>query len=97
MTFYLIKLQHHHITEEFGTVDCNDPYDHYIGSVDEKTNLRYMIVNRDRLNNLTEEYIQDDPFNYESIEIMYEFYYDHEIVRFVECMANTNLDELIRR
>lgn len=86
MSYYLVRLQHHHVTEEFGTVDCNDPYDHYIGDTVERTNLRYTIVNEKGLEDLTEMYIPEDPFDYETIIVMCEFYYEHEMWRFLKCM-----------
>lgn len=86
MVYYLVRLQHHHITEEFGTLSCDDPYDHYIGDTVERTNLRYTVVNEKGLENLTDMYIPEDPFNFDSITIMCEFYYEHEVKRFIQCM-----------
>jgi len=84
--YYLVRLQHHHVTEEFGTFDCNDPYDHYIGDTVERTNLRYTIVNDNALKDLLDMYIPDDPFDYESVTVMCEFPYEHEVRRFMKCM-----------
>jgi hypothetical protein len=88
MVYYLVRLQHHCITEDFGTVDDSDPYDHYLGDTDERTNLRFMVVNDKELEELLDAYIPDDPYNYESINVMCEFYYDHEVDRFIECMQD---------
>jgi|WetSurMetagenome_2_1015567.scaffolds.fasta_scaffold19980_5 hypothetical protein len=89
--YYLVRLQHHHVTEEFGTVSCDDPYDHYIGDTVERTNLRYTIVNNKALDELLDVYIPDNPFDYESVVIMCEFPYEHEVKRFVKCMKMMDL------
>ena len=86
MVYYLVRLQHHHITEEFGTIGCDDPYDHYIGDTVERTNLRYKIVNDKGLEDLAEQFIPDDPFDFESINVMCEFHYEHEVQRFIKCI-----------
>lgn len=89
--YYLVRLQHHTIEEEFGTIGCNDPYDHYIGDIHTRTNLRFVIVDDKELESLMDAYIPDDPFNYESVEVICEFRYDHELRRFLECMENVTV------
>ena len=91
MTYYLVRLQHHHVTEEFGTLSCDDPYDHYIGDTVERTNLRYTIVDDNAFKDLLDAYIPDDPFDYESITVMCEFHYEHEMKRFIQCMKMMEL------
>lgn len=93
--YYLIKLQHHHITEEFGTIDCNDFYDHYIGDTDERTNLRFVIVDEKKFEELCDMFIPDDPYDYEDVIVMCEFYYEHEARRFIQCMKQVNVDAVI--
>lgn len=88
MTYYLVRLQHHHIEEEFGTLDCNDPYDHYIGDTHTRTNLRFVIVDAKDLESMVDAFIPDDPYDYESVEIICEFYHNHELKRFLACMKN---------
>ncbi len=88
MTYYLVRLQHHKIEEEFGTFGCDDPYDHYIGDTHTRTNLRFVIVNECELESIREDFIPDDPFNYESVDIIYEFYRNYELNRFLNCMKN---------
>lgn len=92
MMYYLVKLQHHHITEEFGTIGCDDPYDHYIGDMHERTNLRFVIVNAKGLEDLLDAYIPDDPFNYETVDALYEFQHDGELMRFLKCMENIKIE-----
>ena len=91
MTYYLVRLQHHHVTEEFGTLGCDDPYDHYIGDTVERTNLRYTIVDDNAFKDLLDAYIPDDPFDFESITVMCEFHYEHEMKRFIKCMKMMEL------
>lgn len=93
MVYYLVRLEHHHVTEEFGSVD-NDPYDHYIGDLHETTNLRFMIVTKQGLENLCDAFIPDDPFDYESVMIVHEFYYESEMRRFVQCMKQVSVNEI---
>lgn len=94
MIYYLIKIIHHHITEEFGTIDYNDPYDHYIGSTDEQTNMRFRIVNDVQLADMMDDMIPADPFDYDDIIMLCEFHYDHEVARFIKCMSEVQTDEL---
>ncbi len=89
--YYLVRLQHYHVTEEFGTLSCDDPYDHYIGDTVERTNLRYTVVDDNGFKDLLDAYIPDDPFDYESVTIMCEFPYDHEVKRFIKCMKMMEL------
>jgi len=91
MTYYLVRLQHHHVTEEFGTWGFDDPYDHYIGDTVERTNLRYVVVNKKVFEELCDTFIPDDPFDYESITVMCEFPYEHEVKRFIKCMKMMEL------
>lgn len=91
MVHYLVRLQHYHVTEEFGTLSDDDPYDHYIGDTVERTNLRYVIVNEDEYKNLLDAYIPDDPFNYESVIVMLEFPHEYEVKRFLECIKQVTL------
>jgi hypothetical protein len=86
MIYYLVKLQHHHVTEEFGTLGPDDPYDHYIGDTIERTNLRYTVVNDKELEDLIEQFVPDDPFDFEDIFVMCEFQHDYEVQRFIKCM-----------
>lgn len=95
MTYFLIKIIHHHITEEFGTIDCNDPYDHYIGNVDAQTNMRFMIVDHLTLDEMTEYMIPEDPFDYDDIIILCTFHYDHEVARFLKCMKEADVNEIL--
>jgi hypothetical protein len=89
--YYLVRLQHYHITEEFGTVSCDDPYDHYIGDMVERTNLRYIIVDEKGFGELCDQYIPDDPYNYESVDVIYEFHHNYELKRFLACMENIKI------
>jgi hypothetical protein len=91
MVYYLVRLQHHHIVPEYGTWDDSDPYDHYLGDMHEQTNLRYVIVNDEELNTLANDFIPDDPFNYESVNVMYEFHYEYEMRRFINCMRKIEI------
>jgi hypothetical protein len=84
--YYLVKLQHHHITEDFGTIDCNDPYDHYIGDTVERTNLRFVVIEDKKFEELCDTFIPDDPYDYEDVIVMCEFFHDHEVRRFLKCM-----------
>jgi len=84
-----VSLQRHRITEDFGALD-NDPYDHYIGTTDTRTGLRFRIVNDKELDELMESCIPDNPYDYESIDVLHEFYYEHEVKRFIECMVKRN-------
>lgn len=90
--YYLVRLQHHHITEEFGTYDCHDPYDHYIGDTHERTNLRFVIVSSKGLEDLMNEYIPDDPFNYDTVDVIYDFQHNGELMRFLKCMENIKVE-----
>lgn len=92
MVYYLVRLQHHTIKEEFGTIGCDDPYDHYIGDTHTRTNLRFVIVDEKSLEHITEDFIPDDPFNYESVEVICEFYYNYELKRFLTCMKNLSVE-----
>jgi len=94
MVYYLVRLQHHHITEEFGTLSDDDPYDHYIGDTDERTNLRFIVVNKDKFDQLLVQFIPDDPFDYESVTVLCEFYYEHEARRFIQCMHEVKSNEI---
>jgi hypothetical protein len=94
MVYYIVRLQHHQITEEFGTIDCGDPYDHYIGDTDETTNLRFVIVSEKGLKELCDAFIPDDPFNFESVTVIHEFHYEAEVKRFVQCMKRVDIDEI---
>ena len=92
MVYYLVRLQHHHITEEFGTLSSDDPYDHYIGDTDERTNLRFIVVNDGGLEQLTDQFIPEDPFDYESVAVLCEFYYEHDMRRFIQCMQKVKIN-----